>query len=143
MRVCRISLPVFGTAFLLATAASAERAPEQRGRASHVVTGRVAGVYVREKGDTRYYLVEIAVEKVEEGSGLKPGEMCYVGCYLWNPNWRKGERLSAKERRRLAFRGAAYDGVPKEGQRVWVYAKQSGGRFEGIYPDWYDVLGGK
>jgi hypothetical protein len=51
------------TALAVAASAYAERAPEERGKATHVVLGKVEGVYARDEGDTRYYLVEIAVEK--------------------------------------------------------------------------------
>lgn len=52
----------------------------------------------------------------------------------------EGEKLSKKEQKRLAFQGAAHDGVPKEGERVKVYAKHGWGHYASIYPDWYDVL---
>jgi hypothetical protein len=107
-------------------------------------------VYVREEKDTRYYLVEVAIEKVEKGEGFKPGGTFYVGCYLWVPDYYKGKKLTEAEQKQLAFRGAAYDGVPKEGQRVRVYAKHEAvyssgrpGKYSGIYPDWYEVVEGK
>jgi hypothetical protein len=128
----------------------AERAPEQRSQATHVVLGTVAGVYTREEKATRYFLVEIAIEKVEKGEGFKPGETFYVGGYLWVPDYYKGKELTEEERNQLAFRGAAYSGVPKEGERVRVYAKHDAvyangrpGKYSGIYPDWYEVVKGK
>jgi hypothetical protein len=127
----------------------AERAPEARSQATHVVVGTVAGVYVREEKDTRHYLVEIAIEKVEKGEGFKPGETFYVGCYRWVPDYYKGKKLTEAERKQLAFRGSAYSGVPKEGERVRVYAKHDAvyangrpGKYSGIFPDWYEVLKG-
>src|SRR5262249_1343573 len=121
----------------------AERAPEQRSDATHVVVGTVEGVYVREKKGTGYYLVEIAVEKGETGAGFKPGEAFYVACYRWVPDYYKGKKLTEAERRELAFRGGAYSGVPREGQRVRVYAKHQAkyangrpGKYDGIFPDW-------
>jgi hypothetical protein len=140
----------YGTvsAALLAAAALdtdslAERAPEDRRQATHVVVGTVEGVYVRKEGDTLHYIVEIAVEKVEKGDGLKPGERFYVGCYLWDRDALKGKKLSEEEQKQLARRGAAYDGVPREGERVKAYAKHGWGKYAGVYPDWYDVLKGK
>jgi hypothetical protein len=134
----------------LAAQAFAERRPEERSEATHVILGTVAGVYVREKEDTRYYLVEIAIEKVEKGEGFKPGGTFYVGCYMWTPYYSKGRKLSPEEEKQLGFRGAAYDGVPKEGERVRVYAKHQAkyangqpGKYDGIYPDWYEVVTGK
>jgi hypothetical protein len=134
----------------LAAEAFAERAPEQRSQATHVVLGTVAGVYTREEKGTHYFLVEIAIEKVEKGEGFKPGETFYVGAYLWAPDYYKGKELTEEEQKQLAFRGAAYSGVPKEGERVRVYAKHDAvyangrpGKYSGIYPDWYEVVKGK
>jgi hypothetical protein len=131
----------------LAAEAFAERRPEERSEATHVILGTVAGVYVREKGDTRYYLVEIAIEAVEKGEGFQPGGTFYVGCYLWTPDYYKGKKLTPKEEKQLALRGPAYGGVPKEGERVRVYAKHQAkyatgqpGKYDGIYPDWYEVM---
>jgi hypothetical protein len=127
----------------LSTAAFGERAPEDRSTATHVVVGTVEAVYVRETTSTRDYLVEIAVEKVEKGKNLKPKSNIYIGCYLWNPNEFKGKKLSAKEKKRKAMRGAAYDAVPKEGDKVKLWAKQQGGKYVGVYPNFFDVVKGK
>jgi len=150
MRSRWITQAVLLAALGLAAETCAERRPEQRSEATHVILGTVAGVYLRQKGDTRYYLVEIAIEKVEKGEGFKPGGTFYVGCYLWTPDYYKGKKLTPEEQKQLAFRGAAYDGVPKEGERVRVYAKHQAqyangrpGKYSGIYPDWYEVVKGK
>ena len=62
----------------------------------------------------------------------------------------KEKKLTEKEQKQLALRGGAYDGVPKEGERVRVYARHEAvyatgrpGKYNGIYPNWYDVLKGK
>jgi hypothetical protein len=137
-------------AFGLAAEAFAERAPEPRNSATHIVVGTVEGVYARDEKDTRYYLVEIAIEKVEKGEGFKPGETFYVGCYLWIPDYYKGKKLTEQQQKQLTFRGSPYSGVPKEGERVRVYAKHDAvyatgrrGKYSGIYPDWYEVVKGK
>jgi hypothetical protein len=144
--VCTALVAGFG----LAPETLAERAPEERSQATHVLLGTVAGVYVREEKDTRHYLVEIAIEKVEKGEDFKPGGTFYVGCYLWVPDYYKGKKLTEEEQKQLAFRGAAYDGVPKEGERIRVYARHDGayangrqGKYSGIYPDWYEAVKGK
>jgi hypothetical protein len=90
-----------------------------------------------------YSLVEIAVEKVEKGDGVKAGETLYVGCYLWDPDWFKGKKLSKDQEKELALQGPAYDGVPKEGARVKVYAKRRGSKLVGVYPNWYDDVKGE
>jgi hypothetical protein len=134
-------------ALALAAETLGERAPEPRGEATHVVLGTVAGVYTRTEKDIRYYLVEIAIEKVEKGEGFKAGATFYVGCYLRNPDYYKGKKLTEQERKQLALRGSPYNGVPKEGEHVRVYAKHDAvyangrpGKYSGIYPDWYDVV---
>jgi hypothetical protein len=98
-------------------------------------------VYLRETEGTRYYLVEIVVEKPLKGTGLKPGGTLYVGCYLWGPSSKtKGKKLSKKEEKRLLMRGPAYEGVPKEGQLIRVFARQQAGKLNGVFPSWFDVL---
>jgi hypothetical protein len=128
---------------VLGAAAFAERAPESRDSATHIIVGTVEGVYMRETTSQRDYIIEITIEKVEKGKGLKPKGTFYVGCYLWNPNEFKGKKLSKKDAKRKAMRGAAYDGVPKEGERVKIWAKPQGSKYVGVYPSWYDVLKGK
>jgi hypothetical protein len=123
MRWRRIGYAALLAALGLAAAAPAERPPEQRGQATHVVLGQVAGVYVRQEAGTRHYLVEIEIDKVEKGEGLRPGGTFYVGCYLWDPDYRKGEKLTEEEQRQLALRGAAYDGVPRPGRRAGLTAR--------------------
>jgi hypothetical protein len=147
MRYRWITLTALLAALGLAAETAAERRPDKRSEATHVILGTVAGVYLREKGDTRYYLVEIAIEKVEKGEGFKSGGTFYVGCYLWTPDYYKAKKLTREEQKRLAFRGAAYGAVPKEGERVRVYAKHDAvyangrpGKYSGIYPDWYEVV---
>jgi hypothetical protein len=125
---------------VFAPAAVGERAPEDRRQATHVVVGKVEGVYVRKDQGTLHYVVEIAVEKAEKGDGLKPGEMFYARCYQWDPDWLKGKKLSEEEEKQLALRGAAYDGVPKEGERIRAYTKHGWGHYSGIYPAWYDTI---
>jgi hypothetical protein len=143
---CTALLVVLG----LAAETLGERAPESRDQATHVVVGTVAGVYMREEKDTRYYLVEIAIEKMEKGEGFKAGETFYVGCYLLNPDYYKGKVLTEDEKKQLALRGSAYSGVPKEGERIRVYAKHDAvyangrpGKYSGIYPDWFEVVKSK
>lgn len=143
---CIVSLVTLG----LTAPTFAERAPEEHSQATHVVVGVVAGVYVRNEKDMHHYLVEIAIEKVEKGEGFKPGGTFYVACYLRNHGYYKGKKLTEEEKKELAFRWSAYRGVPDEGQRVRVYAKHEAvyangrpGRYNGIFPEWYEVVKGK
>jgi hypothetical protein len=135
--------PAIFVVVALTTIAYAERAPEKRSQATHVVLGKVEGVYVRDEGDTRHYVVEIAVEKAEKGDHVKPGETIYVRCYLRIPDYYKNKKLSEEEQKRISLRGPGYDGVPKEGERVRVYARSGEGKYDGIYPDWFEVVKNK
>jgi hypothetical protein len=128
---------------VLAVAAYAERAPEDRATATHVIVGTVEALYQRETTSKREYIVEIAIEKIEKGKGLKTKTTMYVSCYLWNPNEFKGKKLSKLDTKRKAMRGPAYDGVPKDGERVKVWVKQQGTKFVGVYPSFYDLVKGK
>jgi hypothetical protein len=119
----------------------AARRTEDRSHASHVVIGSVKKVHVEKEKGFLNYVVEIAVEKVEKGDGLKPGDTFQVRCYLKDPDWLKGETLTEKERREDGLRrDSSYQGVPEEGKQIRVYAKKSGDKYDGIYPNWYDVI---
>src|SRR5262249_9819988 len=96
---------IFGGLILNGADARGERAPEDRQQATHVAAGRVEGVYVRREGRTLHYLVEIAIDKVEKGDGLKPEETLYVRCYLWDAEWFKGKKLSERQQKQLALEG--------------------------------------
>src|SRR5262249_30316100 len=109
--------------------------------ATHVFVGKVEGVYLREADGTRFYLVELVVEKPVKGAGLKPGRTLYVNCYLWGTTSKggKSKKTSKKDEKRLLLRGPAYDGVPKEGQRVRVFAKHQTGKLTGVFPSWFEL----
>jgi hypothetical protein len=59
---------------------------------------------------------------------------------LWNADYAKGKKLTEKEQKQLALQWSSYDGVPKEGERIKVFAKRRAGKYYGIYPAWYDVV---
>ena len=91
MRILWNVCAAFLATITLATGVLAERAPEDRRQATHVVVGKVEGVYVRKVDGTLHYVVEIAIEKIEKGYGLKVGEMFYVRCYQWDPDGLRSE----------------------------------------------------
>ena len=109
----------------------AERPVEKRERADYVVTGAVTAVYSRETPGYREYVVELRIEQVEKGAGVKKGDTFRAFCYQRKPG--KGG---------LEFDTAGHTTVPKEGQRVKAFVNRAGGRYEGVYPDWVDTLGG-
>jgi hypothetical protein len=77
-------------ALLMPTQVTAERVPLSpealKAEATHIVTGLVKAVYGLDKLSTSYgegtietdYLLEIEVQTVEKGEGLKPGDLLYV-----------------------------------------------------------------
>jgi hypothetical protein len=127
----------------LPVASAADRRPEARGEATHVVVGRVEGVYAQQgaRGANQRHVVEIAIEKVERGDGLKAGQTFYASCYRPNPKAPDLSKLS--ERQREAFLltvDGGHNAVPREGERVRVFVIHSGGKYNGVFPDWFDAL---
>jgi hypothetical protein len=109
----------------------ADRPVEKREQADYVVAGAVTAVYSRETAGYWEYVIEIRVEKVEKGAGVQKGHTFRAFCYQRKPG--KGG---------LEFDTAGHTTVPKEGQRVKAFVNRSGGRYEGVYPDWVDIVGG-
>ena len=108
----------------------AARAAQKREQADYVVSGLVTAVYSRESQGYNNYVVEIKVENVEKGDGIKKGE--YFRAFCYQP--RSGGKLS------LFDDHHGHKIVPKEGQQVKVFVNRAGGRNEGVYPDWIDIL---
>ena len=106
--------------------AMADRPAEHRKAADYVMIGNVDAVYVRDAGSYVNYIVELKVEVVEKGTGLKPGDTFRAFCYQRKPG--KGG----------FFDEPGHDAVPKEGQRIKAYISRGNGRHEGVYPNWFD-----
>ena len=122
------------SALLLVSALSvgvvrAERPTQKRENADYVVTGTVTAVYSQETDGYRNYIIDIRVEKVEKGAGLKKGELFRAFCYQRKPG--KGG---------LKYDSRGHTQVPKEGQKVKAFVNRARGLYEGVYPNWFDVL---
>src|SRR5574341_1833549 len=104
---------------------------EKREEADFILSGVVAAVYTRETTGYRDYIIEIKVEQVEKGAGIKEGDPFRAFCY---------QRKEGKGG--LEFDTAGHTTVPKEGQRVKAFINRAGGRNEGVYPDWIDIVVG-
>lgn len=126
--VCGGVLGVIASLFISCSAWAA-RPTEKRENAAFVVTGVVEAVYVQEAKNYRNYIVELRVEQVEKGTGVKKGDTFYAFCY------RRKAGVDAFEADSSGHRD-----VPEERQRVKVFTKNNGGQHEGIYPDWFDAL---
>jgi hypothetical protein len=125
------SLLVVVVALLGGRPVQAMRPVESREQADYVVSGVVTAVYGRETTGYREYVIEIIVEQVEKGTGIKKGDTFRAFCY---------QRKKGKGG--LEFDTAGHKTVPKEGQRVKAFVNRAGGRNEGAYPDWIDIIRG-
>ena len=112
-----------------AESARADRIDQERTEADYVVTGKVNAVYVHESEGYKSYIVEIEVEAIDKGDGLKKGDVFRAYCYRRKPG--KGG---------LEFDSAGHKSVPKEGQRIKAFVTNGRGSHEGVYPDWFDVI---
>jgi hypothetical protein len=111
-----------------------------------VVVGRVEGVYAREgaTGANQECLVEVAIEKVERGDGLSPGNPLYVSIHRNNPNAPDQKKMTERELKQyLLTVDGGHNPPPGKGSRVRVFLIHSGGRYTGIFHDWVEVLKGK
>ena len=134
-------IPVIGLALPVAT--FADRPPESRDKATHVVVGRIEGVYAQEgaTGANQGCLVEIAIEKVERGDGLATGKLLYVSIYRNNPNAPGQKKMTERELKQyLLTVDGGHNPPPGKGTRVRVFLLHSGERYTGIFHDWVEVL---
>jgi hypothetical protein len=116
---------------LTATSARADRAPKDRGTAKFVLDGEVTAVETTRDGEHDTYVVSIRVRKVHKGEGVKPGDLFNVSCY----------RLTRPKPKSLASPG--HGPPPDKGNviKAFVSDHQTNGGLEGVYPDWFDLLG--
>lgn len=104
---------------------------EKRENTDYIISGMVTSVYTRETTGYRDYIVEIKVELVEKGAGIRQGDSFRTFCY---------QRKEGKGG--LEFDTPGHNIVPREGQRVRAFINWAGGRNEGVYPDWIDIIEG-
>ncbi len=107
----------------------AARPVQKRENADYALVGPVSAVYVQETEGYMRYVVEMRVEQVEKGAGLRKGDYFRAFCYQRKPG--KGG---------LEFDTAGHKAVPREGQRIRAFVNDGRGYHEGVYPDWFDVL---
>jgi hypothetical protein len=132
------------TAFVILQAsliAFAARLVEKRESATHVFTGKVTTLHLQKNNGFLNYTVDVAVTSIEKGDGIKTGDVVPVECYLRDPDWLKDPARTEEERRYdYLNRDSSYRAVPREGDEIRVYARKSLEKFNGIYPDWFDVV---
>ena len=109
--------------------AQAEKVHETRDRATYVVTGIVQAVYTRDASGCLNHLVEIKIEEIEKGTGLKRGDSLQVSCF---------QRKSAAG---IPLPGpSGHKAPPQEGQRIKAFIISGSGVNAGVYPNWFDLL---
>lgn len=125
----RTSVLVVGFVALLVPSSTsrADRAPQSREKATYIFTATVRSVYVRGTETEADCVVELVVDEVTKGEGLKKGRTFYAYCSKHTP--KPG-----------SFDAPGHNKVPERGQRVKVYVNDAQGKNEGVYPDWFDVL---
>ena len=111
--------------------ARGERISEQRENASHVVVGEVTNVFKSDGREYIGYVVRIRVEAVEKGDGPAVGQFFYAECFDRKPH--KGPGSPAPG-------ASGHSGVPEVGDRVRVFTNEEDSIYEGVYPNWYDLL---
>jgi hypothetical protein len=105
----------------------AEMPPQQRETSNLIVEGRVEALDEWWDLQTDHYRVWLRVDRVERGPA-EVGELVPVVCFQRSRPW-------------PAYPGAAgHSSMPELGDRIRAYVRSQGGRYEGNYPDWYDLL---
>ncbi len=112
---------------LTLAAAFAARPIQSRDKADFVVSGKVQAVYMSGTAEHASYIVEMQVDEVAKGDGIKKGDIFRAFCY-------QNKTTS------LEWDTAGHKTIPKAGQRIKVFVTNGRGRHEGVYPDWMDVL---
>ena len=135
------ALLLISLSLLLSVNAFAGRRIEKREEATNVLTGTVKTVQATTKERSIDYVVQVTVESVEKGLGIKTGDTVPVNCYMSNDEFYKNKSKQELAKLGPGIGPSSYRGVPKEGERIKVYAlKGVDKKYYGIFPDWYDVV---
>ena len=114
---------------------------ESHDEATHVFVGKVKELDVARGDGTDFYNVKISVETVEKGEGIKPSDDVVVNCYVTHPVL--SLNTATPKQRWLKPGGPinkSYSGIPKENQKIKVYARKVNESYKGVYPNWYDIV---
>lgn len=130
------------TVLLCITAALfAERVPEGRNSADHVVTALVDAVYTRTTtldAGTPFeiqqieYVIELDVKEVHLGQEAKVGKRFYVHCFQ-----RDDSALKPGATPPPGMSG--HREIPKAGQTIKAYTRYAYKKHNGLYPQWFDL----
>jgi hypothetical protein len=113
----------------LATLLFAERPPQGKALASHVIVGTIEKISTKEMpfggdGVQTDYTAEVKLDKVERGSTLKPGDTITLS---WFNVTRKPSKFFA------GAYGHAYDVKEKDTIRAWMLSAGKAGQYRVIY----------
>jgi hypothetical protein len=128
----RFTLPtVFLCLTTWASSAGAERPGEKKHDADYILTGKVEKVFKRQDGRYSGFVVQLWVREVHKAQGVKRGDMFYAYCFqMGKPPVPVTEASGHKS-------------VPAEGEVIKAYVHHRRGKYEGNYPEWYEVVEGK
>ena len=126
---------VLTISIVVAGSAMAEIAPKSKEKleqsASHIVVGKVAAIYSSTSKGENYLkmnsVAEIAVEKIDKGEGVKPGNV--VHARYWSQQW-IGKSLPEP--------GASGHNRPVRGSTVRIYLTKKEGRYDVVLPNGFE-----
>lgn len=94
---------------------------ELANRSTHIVTGKVLGIYAKTVKDGDYlrteYVAEVRVLETRKGDGVKAGSLIYVR--YWTQDW-KGRGMMPPGTR-------GYWDIPKEGEKLRIHLVRKAG----------------
>lgn len=137
--------PIVASILLVLIASSdlfAEKAPESRDEADHVVTALVGAVYTRTRtidAGTAFetqqieYVIELDVQEVHRGKEATVGKRFYVHCF-------KRDASALKPGATPPPGMSGHRAIPKEGQTVKAYTRYAHKTHNGLYPQWFDLV---
>lgn len=120
----------------------AEKAPESRDDADHVVTALVDAIYQRTRTldagtpfETRQieYVIELDVQEVHRGKEATVGKRFYVHCFERDDSALKPGEFPPPG-------ASGHDEIPKEGQTIKAYTRYADKTHNGLYPLWFDLV---
>ena len=108
--------------------AVAERPGENKEEADYILTGKVEKVFKRQDGRYSGFIVQLWVREVHKGQGVKRGDTFYAYCFKMGAS-----PVPVTE-------ASGHTSVPEEGQTIKAYVHHRRGKYEGNYPQWYEVI---
>ena len=161
MRITKCLLSCLAVWALTSMPVHAERVPltplEKKSEATHIVTGEVKALYSWNKETNLYgpgtiltqFLIEIEVQSVEKGEGLKAGELVYVRSWRLKRIGANGWSRDTDGTIRVTAVGPnGHFVIPQKGERIRAFlaygeyaaTAQTDNAYAVVYPNGIDVL---